>query len=271
MSNRNQHHDNLLAGLLYDGLGRRMQGSQANRGATRYHYYVTNPSDKVSTPGQSWRLPAVELEATVLQRLRMFLTNPASLYDAAAAARLPNHLIGALVENAAACMGEMASTAKSGIKLVRRVDAHDDRLVLTLCIDALLPAQFSSDEPSLNMLTVPMCRRRRGKDVRIVTADEANAVRTAADPALVKLIAIARTAWSAMLTAGDQPLATVAKAQGYSLNYFTLLLRLATLSPCIVQAIVNGRQPVTLTRQRLATIKNLPIDWIGQRAMLGFQ
>ena len=54
-------------------------------------------------------------------------------------------------------------------------------------------------------------------------------------------------------------------------NHFTLLLRLATLAPCIVQAITEGRQPITLNRQRLATISSLPIDWAGQRTALGFQ
>ncbi|MBC7521536.1 MAG: hypothetical protein H7268_10665 [Sandarakinorhabdus sp.] len=50
-----------------------------------------------------------------------------------------------------------------------------------------------------------------------------------------------------------------------------MLLRLATLAPSIVHAIVEGRQPIGLTRQRLAKIANLPIDWTEQRRMLGFQ
>lgn len=74
-----------------------------------------------------------------------------------------------------------------------------------------------------------------------------------------------------MLAAGDSPLADFAKSQGYSPQHFTLLLRLSTLAPCIVSAIVEGRQPMTLSRQRLATIKNLPVRWAEQRAMLGFQ
>ena len=74
-----------------------------------------------------------------------------------------------------------------------------------------------------------------------------------------------------MQAAGNQRVADVAKAQGFSNNYFTLLLRLATLAPSIVQAILEGRQPASLTRLRLANITNLPIDWPGQRAALGFQ
>jgi hypothetical protein len=49
-----------------------------------------------------------------------------------------------------------------------------------------------------------------------------------------------------------------------------LLLRLATLAPSIVQAIIEGRQPASLTRQRLAKITNLALDWDEQRRLLGF-
>jgi site-specific DNA recombinase len=97
-----------------------------------------------------------------------------------------------------------------------------------------------------------------------------NAKATTADSSLIRLIASARTAQSAMLAGGDQRLADVAKAQGYTEKYFTLLLRLATLDPSIVQAILDGRQPPSLTRMRLAKITNLPIDWAGQRSALRF-
>ena len=77
-------------------------------------------------------------------------------------------------------------------------------------------------------------------------------------------------AQAAMLAGGDQSLAEVAKAQGYTEKYFTLLLRLATLDPSIVQAILGGSQPSSLTRMRLAKTTKLPIDWAGQRSALGF-
>jgi hypothetical protein len=59
--------------------------------------------------------------------------------------------------------------------------------------------------------------------------------------------------------------------QGYTADYFGLLLRLATLAPDIVQAILDGNQPAALTRQRLAKMTNLPFAWAEQRILLGFQ
>ncbi len=119
-------------------------------------------------------------------------------------------------------------------------------------------------------IAVPMVRARRGKDVRLVLADDNYAMQTPADPALVKLIATARGAWSAMLAAGDTVLDEVANSQGYSPDYFTHLLRLATLAPCIMQSILEGRQPIAVTRKQLATTKNIPLAWDAQRVALGF-
>jgi hypothetical protein len=47
-------------------------------------------------------------------------------------------------------------------------------------------------------------------------------------------------------------------------------LRLATLAPCIVQSIIDGRQPITVTRKHLAGMKNIPLAWDAQRIALGY-
>ncbi len=64
--------------------------------------------------------------------------------------------------------------------------------------------------------------------------------------------------------------ADLARLQGYTRDYFGVLLRIAYLAPDIVTAILEGRQPAQLNRQRLARATSLPIDWPGQREMLGF-
>ena len=269
LSATNLDHRNLLQGLLYDGLDRRMQGSQANRGTKRYHYYTTNPADARITPGQSWRLPAADLEATVVQRLTAFLGSSASLYETATDARLPDHALSEFIAKANLAAGAIKVDPVVSLELLRRVGVQDDRLELTLCIETLLPVPTTGTLPAQHRLSVPMARIKRGKEVRMIIGTGAP-MPALADPALIKLIATARAAWQAMLASGDTPLIEVAKSQGYLPEHFTLLLRLSTLAPCIVTAIVEGRQPVTLTRQRLATISKLPKDWAGQRAALGF-
>lgn len=51
----------------------------------------------------------------------------------------------------------------------------------------------------------------------------------------------------------------------------TSLMRLSYLSPEIIRDIFAGRQPLSLGAKRLIGLsKDLPYDWLAQRAYLGF-
>ena len=63
---------------------------------------------------------------------------------------------------------------------------------------------------------------------------------------------------------------TLAKVQGVAPSHFARSVRLAYLAPDIVEAIVDGRQPETLTATKLAQVYDLPIEWTAQRQRLGF-
>ena len=52
--------------------------------------------------------------------------------------------------------------------------------------------------------------------------------------------------------------------------YDRRLCRLAFLAPDIITAILDGRQPVELTANKLMADTRLPADWAGQRQTLGF-
>ena len=95
-------------------------------------------------------------------------------------------------------------------------------------------------------------------------------VRTERDPALIKLVVKAHMARAALALAGEKSIAEIAKEEGYSRDYFGVLLRIAYMAPDILTAIIGGRQPTQLNRQRLARATNLPIDWDAQRQMFGF-
>jgi len=48
------------------------------------------------------------------------------------------------------------------------------------------------------------------------------------------------------------------------------IARLAFLAPDIVAAILDGRQPPSLTSRRLFKYASIPLDWKSQRKALGF-
>jgi site-specific DNA recombinase len=277
---RNLAHRNLLGGLLFDGLGRRMRTGQSNKGPKRYHYYQTAPEPAAKPAGAIWRVPAHDTETIVVMRLRAFLNDTAAL-DAAFAARSPSaEALELSLCRARSLSDAMDQDLSASRTLLRRIDLHDDRLDISICLAGFYGESSGADpypsatpeaiEPQLHQISVPVSRLRRSREVRLIISDAPSDSPTTPDPSLLRLIATARTAQAAMLAAGDQRIADVAKGQGISERYFLSLLRLATLDPSIVQAILDGRQPPSLTRLRLARITNMPIDWAEQRSVLGF-
>ena len=54
-------------------------------------------------------------------------------------------------------------------------------------------------------------------------------------------------------------------------KYVSRLLRLSSLAPDIITAIVNGKNPPQLTAKKLMRLAlEIPVDWTAQRKLLGF-
>lgn len=80
-------------------------------------------------------------------------------------------------------------------------------------------------------------------------------------------------AWAARRVLASEPATSVTEAAariGLKPDYYRVLLRISFLAPDIVEAIIEGRQPATLTRQKLARMTDLPLEWETQRRALGF-
>ena len=55
------------------------------------------------------------------------------------------------------------------------------------------------------------------------------------------------------------------------MRYVGRLIRLAFLAPDIVESIVEGRQPTTLTAEALTRHIALPLSWRSQRTVLNVE
>jgi site-specific DNA recombinase len=63
-----------------------------------------------------------------------------------------------------------------------------------------------------------------------------------------------------------------ASQERISEGYISRLLRLPSLAPDIITAIVNGKNPPQLTAKKLMRLTlQIPVDWSEQRKLLGFQ
>jgi hypothetical protein len=70
----------------------------------------------------------------------------------------------------------------------------------------------------------------------------------------------------------DLTLHAIASQEHVTPGYVSRLLRLPSLAPDIISAIVHGKNPPQLTAKKLMRLAlALPVDWIEQRKLLGFQ
>jgi hypothetical protein len=118
------------------------------------------------------------------------------------------------------------------------------------------------------ILSVPARLRRIGKEAKLIIAGPGG-VDATPDPNLIRLLLKAHE-FQRKLLGATADIATLARQEGMTGSYFTRLLRLAWLAPDITHAIIEGRQPTSLTASRLVQTAALPLDWPTQRVALGF-
>jgi hypothetical protein len=74
--------------------------------------------------------------------------------------------------------------------------------------------------------------------------------------------------WWQQLQTGTIDIATIARDEQVNDSWVSRLVRLNFLAPAIVEAILVGTQPASVTATSLRTA-NLPIDWDDQIALFG--
>jgi len=88
-----------------------------------------------------------------------------------------------------------------------------------------------------------------------------------ADNTLIKALARAFR-WKRMLESGEfSSISELAEREGIAFTYMARVMRLSLLSPKIVDAIMDGRQPAKITLADL--MGSFPPNWQEQHALLG--
>jgi len=249
-----------LAGKFVDETGDGLTPSHAVRRGKRHRYYVSRRL--VARSGDrdmgGWRLPAAVLETAVTDLIVAALAMPSLLRGAPpealqklapAGQRLAEALTGAdrgSVLRAIVAAGRIEpgrlSVTLDPVTLARRLDVSPDHL----------------NQDALS-LTGAFTLRRRGVEARLILDDTSSGV----DRTLLKNVAQG-WAWFEEIKAG-MTMQAIAEREGMKQRRIAHLVDLAFLAPDLVQAIVDGRQPVTLTADRLIRSKIPPL-WADQRA-----
>lgn len=116
---------------------------------------------------------------------------------------------------------------------------------------------------------IPMIFKKRGGRRIIVLPDGSHGHPMSAatiDNAMVKAIARAFR-WQKLLENGTYScLDEIAKAERIGPSFISRIIRIASLAPEIVDAILDGRQPAHLTLKHLMT--PFPVEWEKQKLLL---
>ena len=255
----------LLAGLLWDGVGRRMTPSHAVKQHKRYRYYVSQieSHDDVAVP--AWRVSASELEALVLDELRTVIA--AAVRTAVAGCTLGSDTIEVVRDRCGAAINALSSNSavqqrRHLLDVIRRIDIGDGRLVITFSLEAIDQQLVGQQELEVGVNMV-----RTGRQTRIVIPPPATQS-ARPNPSLLKLVAQAYAARAEMDRGGS--FLEVAARLGCGREYLADLLRTSYLAPSIIKAILEGRQPSDLSRKQVMQTNRIPLDWRGQESMFGF-
>ena len=122
----------------------------------------------------------------------------------------------------------------------------------------------TSPIPETVTIHVPFRIVKRGGRKEMVLPEGAPTQRRP-DDALVKALARAFR-WKRMLDSGEfASMSELAAKEGIAFTYMARLMRLSLLSPELVDAIMDGRQPANVTLAKLTD--PFPTDWKEQHAL----
>ncbi len=285
---------NLLTGMLFDADGQPMTPTHAVKKGVRYRYYVSRRlvtgtrSEEGNRQTSGQRIPAANLEGLVVQRLRSFFADPVAVIES-----LPRHRCDAPSQKRATeattaivrALDDRREDAWDTIfrPMIVRVQARLDRIDVDLSaerlVERLLQTNYSDSHPSRRAeydsapaervirLSLPAQLKRTGKEMKFVVHGDGD--ERTADPSLVRLIVRAHRLARRLAENPGWTLEDVASQQNMGGPYAARLIRLNYLAPDIVAAILDGKQPVDLTANKLMADTRLPLDWRAQRAALG--
>ena len=258
-----------LVGKLTDETGDRLTPTHALSHGRRHRYYVSRrlitESGKADLSG--WRLPAPALEKALAQTITDALQDPRRVQGliTEATPEILRRLPAALTLLAEKLKGPERGTVLQAT--VAKGVIEPGRLSIMLSPEAIaesLGVALGQVKREALQIQGRFTLRRRGVEAKLVMGNEADSI----DCTLLKTIARGWL-WFEEIKAGTT-MQAIAKREGITQRRVAHLVDLAFLAPDIVTAIVEGRQPPTLTADRLIKAKHRPL-WEAQRALIATQ
>ncbi len=257
-----------LLGKLYDAEMRRLVGSHTIKKGRRYRFYISETLRR-EADSTGWRLPAGIVEEKVNELIRLMLKDGVAITGAAHSADVdPVYIKGLIVQ---ACD---AASKWSLDRLVEdvmgQVQIQTDQICLELKLDTLLPMAARSDTADITIRRqFPVILKRRGIEMRlIITPSDYRAPQV--DQQLVSTIAKGHVWFDDWMHSRIKGYKDIVEREGISASYVGDVMKLAFLSPSIVEDIIQGRQPDGLMVSHLTKVEDMPLRWADQAEQYGW-
>src|SRR5262249_30846294 len=208
------------------------------------------------------------IEDAVITILVDALSNPTTLLDRFGTAAMPSEQIHKLLGRARRLAATLSGERRTAIvrELIEKVILDDDGLTVRVRGSAVWGGTVASPARDITTdalfeLKAAVAFRRRGVETKLVLPGRTEPYHSAkCDPVLIKAIARGRLWFEELATGRARSLHELATREDITRRYIRRLVNLAFLSPQLVEAILQGRQPIALTATRLTEL-DLPLDW----------
>jgi len=180
----------------------------------------------------------------------------------------PTYIKG-LIANASEAASQW-SLDRLAKEVVVQVQIQTDQICLELKLDAFLSKAAKSEETAATLRRqFPVTLKRRGIEMRLVinpTDDRIPRI----DPQLVSTIAKGHVWFEDWLHCRIKGYKDIVEREGISASYAGDVMKLAFLSPAIVEEIIHGKQPDGLLVSHMTKVEDMPLRWEDQAAQYGW-
>ena len=273
----------MLAGLLFDEAGHPLSPTHTRKQSRRYRYYVNQAivQFKQAPPDALIRVPAQTVETLVAHELIHLLKNSGRLLKALEPVGLSAPGLEALLKQAR-ILGktwgslsihqriEIVSTIMTKITLSRtELSMHISPVNLVQDLLAEDNKQYGDLATKCFVVKVTVTLKRCGVETKLIVeqscpdripkphTDSLRAIQEALQKALI---------WNnALLSGAVNSTMKLAVQSGVSQRYVAQIIKLAYLSPSIINRIFKGDIPHDLTLGKLK--RQVPLDWVKQESL----
>lgn len=255
-----------LAGLLFADDGDELIPVHSTKGTKRYRYNVSKAHQhgKALDGSKAIRIPASEIERLIVRELQELFATPTWLLE-----QLGPKAEEAWYRHCQADTHPSAPIDRSQIaKFIKKAVVYADRFEIELNA-SFIASQLSIPIAKLSQDSIThtiRCRiKRSGLAMRLVDGSGALVVGSDVPAWLTRLLGKAHSWWRE-LAKGEIDVATLAKREGVTASYMTRVVRVAFLSPTIVESLMKGEACRGLNSKVLLAPDAVCPEWSDQEA-----